>query len=92
MDVRMVENSNVLNVGDMLKRWTNDLLRLTSHRVINTEMTLSKYSMPYFVDPGRDDIIDNLSEQTDKYPQISANEYLKWGLTQLRQTIAIFKK
>ena len=38
--------------------------------------------MPYFVDPGRDVIIDNLTDQTDKYPPISANDYLKWRLAQ----------
>ena len=82
MDVPVVENSIVLNVGDMLQRWTNDLLKSTPHRVINTEMTRSRYSMPYFVDPGRDVIIDNLTDQTDKYPPISASEYLKWRLAQ----------
>jgi isopenicillin N synthase-like dioxygenase len=82
IDVPMVENSIVLNVGDMLQRWTNDLLKSTPHRVINTEMTRSRYSMPYFVDPGRDVIIYNLTDQTDKYPPISANDYLKWRLAQ----------
>jgi len=82
IDVPMIENSIVLNVGDMLQRWTNDILKSTPHRVINTEMTRSRYSMPYFVDPGRDVIIDNLTDQTDKYPPISANDYLKWRLAQ----------
>ena len=38
--------------------------------------------MPYFVDPGRDVIIKNLTNQPDKYPPISAYEYLKWRLAQ----------
>ena len=82
MDVPMVKNSIVLNVGDVQQRWTNDLLKSTPHIVINTEMTRSRYSMPYFVHLGRDVIIDNLTDQTDKYPPISANEYLKWRLAQ----------
>ena len=38
--------------------------------------------MPYFVDPGRDVIVDNLTDQADKYPPISAFDYLKWRLAQ----------
>ena len=38
--------------------------------------------MPYFVDPGRDVIISNLTDQPDKYPPISAEEYPKWRLAQ----------
>jgi hypothetical protein len=38
--------------------------------------------MPYFVDPGRDVIIKNLTIQPRKYPPISAYEYLKWRLAQ----------
>ena len=38
--------------------------------------------MPYFVDPGRDVLISNLTDQPDKYTPISAEEYLKWRLAQ----------
>ena len=80
--VPTVENSIVLNVADMFQRWTNDLLKSTPHRVVNVDMDRSRYSMPYFVDPGRDVIIKNLTSQPDKYPPISAYEYLKWRLAQ----------
>jgi len=35
IDVPTVEESYVVNVGDMLSRLTNGLLRSTLHRVIN---------------------------------------------------------
>ncbi len=54
----------------------------TPHRVVNAEMNKARYSMPYFVDPGRDVLISNLTDQPDKYPPISAEEYLKWRLAQ----------
>ena len=38
--------------------------------------------MPYFVDPGRDVVIDNFSNRSSLYEPISANEYLKWRLSQ----------
>ena len=80
--VPTVENSIVLNVADMFQRWTNDLLKSTPHRVVNVDMDKPRYSMPYFVDPGRDVMIKNLTNKPDKYPPISAYEYLKWRLAQ----------
>ena len=71
-----------MNVGDMLQRWSNDTFKSTPHRVVNAEMNKARYSMPYFVDPGRDVLISNLTDQPDKYPPISAEEYLKWRLAQ----------
>ena len=78
----IVENSIVLNVGDMFARWSNDTFKSTPHRVVNTDMTRPRYSMPYFVDPGRSVIIENLTDPPDLYPPISAYEYLKWRLAQ----------
>ena len=80
--VPSVENSIVLNVADMFQRWSNDVFKSTPHRVVNIDMDRSRYSMPYFVDPGRDVIIKNLTIQPRKYPPISAYEYLKWRLAQ----------
>jgi isopenicillin N synthase-like dioxygenase len=80
-DVPCVENSIVLNVADMFSRWSNGILKSTNHRVVNTDMTQSRYSMPYFVDPGRDVMIENFTNQPDKFEPISAYEYLKWRLS-----------
>ena len=80
--VPSVENSIVVNVADMFARWSNDILKSTPHRVMNVDMDKPRYSMPYFVDPGRDVTIKNLTNQPDKYPPISAYEYLKWRLAQ----------
>ena len=80
--VPSVENSIVLNVADMFARWSNDILKSTPHRVVNIDMDKPRYSMPHFIDPGRNVIIKNLTSQPDKYPPISAYEYLKWRLAQ----------
>ena len=68
----VVENSIVLNVGDMFQRWSNDTLRSTNHRVVNTNITKARYSMPYFVDPGRDVMIENSTDRPPFYQPISA--------------------
>ena len=82
VDVPVVENSIVLNIADMFARLSNDTLKSSNHRIVNTDLTRPRYSMPYFVDPGRDVIIKNLTNLPDKYPPISAYEYLKWRLAQ----------
>ena len=47
IDAPLVENSIVLNVGDMFARWSNDNLKSTNHRIVNTDLTRSRYSMSY---------------------------------------------
>ncbi len=50
LDVPYKEGTFVINVGDMLHRWSNGLLRSTPHRVINRSGE-ERYSCPFFYDP-----------------------------------------
>ena len=77
IEAPVVENSIVLNVADMFQRWSNDTLRSTNHRVINRDHTKSRYTMPYFVDPGRDALIKNFTDEPDKHSPISSEDYLQ---------------
>jgi isopenicillin N synthase-like dioxygenase len=53
IDAKPVPGTFVINVGDMLARWTNDLFPATLHRVINTS-GVDRYSIPFFYDPNAD--------------------------------------
>ena len=50
MDAPKVENSFVVNIGNMLLRLTNGLLKSTPRRVINRSGK-EQYSCPFFFDP-----------------------------------------
>ena len=72
----------VVNIGDLLQRWTNDYFVSTKHRVVNTHIHMPRYSMPHFVDPTPGTIVKNLTNERDKYEPIESKEYLMWRLSQ----------
>mmetsp|Transcript_30818 Transcript_30818/g.57783 ORF Transcript_30818/g.57783 Transcript_30818/m.57783 type:complete len:429 (+) Transcript_30818:74-1360(+) len=51
-----VENAFVINLGDMLSRWTAHRFKSTVHRVVPTS-ALERYSVPFFLEPDMGTII-----------------------------------
>lgn len=51
-----IRGAFVINIGDMMMRWTNGQFRSTPHRVVNRAQQ-ARYSMPYFANPDFDSII-----------------------------------
>ncbi|TVY43406.1 1-aminocyclopropane-1-carboxylate oxidase [Lachnellula occidentalis] len=92
VDVRPVEGALVMNIGDVLQRWSNDFLISTLHRVHlpplddsyesqdGKRKTLPRFSIPYFVVPKRDTVLEPLEgdfgeKQQKKYKPVLSGEY-----------------
>ncbi|MDX2191482.1 MAG: 2-oxoglutarate and iron-dependent oxygenase domain-containing protein [Bacteroidota bacterium] len=81
----------VVNVGDMLARLTNDILKSTTHRVVNPPkelMHLPRYSMPFFMHPRADMDLTCLPqcikiENPKHYTDMTAGEFLDERLREL---------
>ena len=75
-----VAGSFVVNIGDMMERWTNGVFTSTLHRVINISGR-ERYSLPYFFDPDFNAEIVCLPTcrkpgEAPKYPPTTAGRHL----------------
>ena len=77
IDVPKLEGSFVVNVGDMLSRYTNGLLRSTPHRVIN-KSGKERFSCPFFFDPHTNAVVQPLKGTgKPKFSPIKFGEFLR---------------
>ncbi|XP_067675655.1 uncharacterized protein [Haliotis asinina] len=71
----------IVNIGDMMQRWTADQLKGTKHRVLIPEAEVkkrqSRQSIAFFVNPNNDTMIKCL-DGSDKYEPISSEDYLNY--------------
>ena len=90
--VTTIPETIVVNVGDMLQRLTNNVLRSTTHRVVNPPPPFSevpRYSIPFFLHPNSEFLIKSLdgcvtADNPEHYPEpITANEYLTQRLIEI---------
>lgn len=83
--VNIVPDSFVINIGDLMMRWTNDQWVSTIHRVANPQRDKAlgsrRQSMVFFHNPNNDALIAPLPGSVDenhpaKYEPITAGEHL----------------
>jgi isopenicillin N synthase-like dioxygenase len=84
IDAIAEEDEIVVNVGDMLSRYTNNKLKSTIHRVVNPPKeywSKSRYSIPFFLHPTgtmKLNVLDNCidKENPKNYKNTSAHDFL----------------
>lgn len=80
IDAPPIDGTFVINIGDMLERWSNDLFVSTPHRVINASGR-ERYSIPIFYDPDFETVVECLpncssKDNPPKYQRTVAGEYI----------------
>ncbi|MDB5395671.1 MAG: Isopenicillin synthase [Rhodospirillales bacterium] len=87
-DVPTVPGTFVVNLGDLMAQWTNDLWVSTLHRVANPpdeDWTKSRYSLIFFHQPNYDVTVESLDLRSPaKYPPVTSREHLIQKLSAMR--------
>ncbi len=70
----------VVNLGDMMERWTNGKFRSTLHRVVSRGYR-ERYSIPFFYEPNFDTVVVPLRNcieegEVPKYPPTTSGQHL----------------
>jgi isopenicillin N synthase-like dioxygenase len=89
--ITAIPGSLVVNVGDMLQRLTNGVMKSTTHRVVNPpreKWGTSRYSIPFFLHPVGKMPLNALSncisdERTKAFEDITAGDYLEQRLIEI---------
>jgi len=81
IDAPPIDGTFVVNIGDMMARWSNDQYKSTPHRVISP-MASDRYSMPFFAEPHPDTLISCLPgchgpDNPPKYSIVTAGKWLE---------------
>ncbi|CAN8324843.1 unnamed protein product [Cochlearia groenlandica] len=79
-DVPGIRGAFIVNIGDMMERWTNGLFRSTLHRVM--PVGKERYSVVFFLDPNPDcnvECLESCCSETcpPRFAPILAGDYLK---------------
>jgi len=81
IDIQPKAGTFVINIGDLMQRWTNDIFLSRPHRVINLN-TEKRYSLAQFFGVDYDVEFDafptiKAAEQRAKYPSISCGAHIE---------------
>jgi isopenicillin N synthase-like dioxygenase len=81
ISVPPIDNTFVVNIGDLMAMWTNDLYTSNLHRAANISGA-ARISIPFFASPNGGAIIRCIEtcqspENPPRYPPVTAGEYIR---------------
>ncbi|MEM9037680.1 MAG: 2OG-Fe(II) oxygenase family protein [Actinomycetota bacterium] len=84
LDVPVVEDAFVVNIGDLMEIWTNDRWRSTKHRVpapTGEAATVTRVSIPFFHQPNWDALVECLPSclepgEDPRHPPVYSGPYI----------------
>ncbi|KAJ4907534.1 2-oxoglutarate (2OG) and Fe(II)-dependent oxygenase superfamily protein [Raphanus sativus] len=93
--VPSIKGAYIVNIGDLLERWSNCLLKSTLHRVIGNGH--ERYSVPFFLEPSHECIVECLptcqsQNNLPKYPAIKCSTYLTQRYKEAHADLSIYEK
>jgi isopenicillin N synthase-like dioxygenase len=79
--VAVTPHSFIVNAGDLIQRWTNDVWRSNTHRVVNMNLQKSRLSMVFFTGPSDDTLVTPVptcvtADRPVRYEPINALDHL----------------
>ncbi|WVZ65075.1 hypothetical protein U9M48_014496 [Paspalum notatum var. saurae] len=82
--LRSGKTSLIINIGDLLERWTNCVFRSTLHRVITVGK--ERYSVAFFIDPSPNLVVKCMESCCSeaypaRFPPIKSGDYLEERLS-----------
>lgn len=90
IDVPPLPGAYVINLGDMIARWTNDRYRSTLHRVIN-QSPRERYSVTFFMNGNPDHVVACLptclsAGERPHYPPTTVERHIRERIRQTYET------
>lgn len=86
VDVPHVDGALVVNLGDLMQRWTNDRWRSTMHRVVRRPGEPARHSIAHFCAPDHDALVAALpgcvpEGEEPRHPPVVSGEWILPKLT-----------
>ncbi|TVU09683.1 hypothetical protein EJB05_43173, partial [Eragrostis curvula] len=83
-DIHHIDGALIVNIGDLLERWTNCVFRSTLHRVV--PIGKERYSVAFFLDPSPNLVVKCMESccseaNPPRFPPIKSGDYIEERLS-----------